>query len=315
MEYTVKTRSLRKTYHVTGQPDTLAVDGIDLAVRKGEIFSLVGPDGAGKTTTIRMFTGVVRQSSGTISILGYDIPSQLAQAKARIGYLSQKFSLYGDLTVDENIDFFAEIHRTKNFETRREELLNFTRLTPFRDRLAERLSGGMKQKLALACTLIHRPDVIFLDEPTTGVDPLSRREFWKILSNMLKSGITIFMSTPYLDEAERCHRVALMDKGKILVCDTPENVKRLFPYTIVELITSRIRESYDLLRTLAPVKEVQLFGDRLHLALEHPSQDWTVISESLHKHDIEVIDHREVIPSLEDVFISLTTKPDEVRHA
>ncbi|MFQ5797475.1 MAG: ATP-binding cassette domain-containing protein [Bacteroidota bacterium] len=315
MEYTINTRGLKKIYPLARQPCTLAVNGVNFNVCKGEIFSLVGPDGAGKTTTIRMLTGVVRQSSGTISLLGYDIPSQLVEAKKHIGYLSQRFSLYGDLTVDENIDFFAEIHRVKNYAQRKEELLNFTRLAPFRDRLADRLSGGMKQKLALAATLIHAPDVIFLDEPTTGVDPVSRREFWKILASLLRSGITIFMSTPYLDEAERSHRVALMDKGKILVCDTPENVKRLIPYTIMELITDRTRESYNLLRTLGLVKEVQIFGDRLHVAVEHPSQDWAAMSRVLDEKHITVIDRRTIVPSLEDVFISLTTKPNEVSHA
>lgn len=310
MEFTIETRDLKKVYHLSGQPGTVAVDGIDLQVRRGEIFSLVGPDGAGKTTTIRMLTGVVRPTSGSISLLGYDIPSELVKAKKHIGYLSQRFSLYGDLTIDENIDFFAEIHRVKDFNERKGELLNFTRLAPFRDRLAERLSGGMKQKLALACTLIHTPDVIFLDEPTTGVDPVSRREFWKILSSLLKSGITIFMSTPYLDEAERCHRVALMHHGKILVCDSPEAVKQFIPYTIVELVTDRIRETYGLLRAQSAAREVQLFGDRLHVAVENPQEDWAAISRTLKQHDIRVIDRRTVIPSLEDVFISLTTKSE-----
>ena len=180
--------------------DVKAVQGVRYNIRKGEMFGLVGPDGAGKTTTIRMLCGLVKPDSGSATLLGMDIVKDKNKIKDEIGYLSQRFSLYGDLTIDENIEFFAEIHNVNDFENRRNELLEFTRLTPFRDRLADNLSGGMKQKLALACSLIHKPQVLFLDEPTTGVDPVSRRDFWKILSNLLKEGITILMSTPYLDE-------------------------------------------------------------------------------------------------------------------
>ncbi|KAF0146874.1 MAG: ABC-type transport system ATPase component, partial [Ignavibacteria bacterium] len=202
MDTVIKINDLKKSYG-----SVLAVDGVNYNVNRGEMFGLVGPDGAGKTTTIRMLVGLLNPDSGYAKVLGYDLLSQKNLIKDEIGYLSQKFSLYGDLTIDENIEFFADIHGVKHFEERRDELLEFTRLTPFRDRLADKLSGGMKQKLALACTLIHKPKIIFLDEPTTGVDPVSRRDFWKILSNLLKEGITIFMSTPYLDEAERCNRV------------------------------------------------------------------------------------------------------------
>ena len=195
--------------------DRTAVDNISLSVERGEMFALVGPDGAGKTSIIRMLCGITLPASGSLSVLGYDVLRQPEEVKKRIGYLSQRFSLYGDLTVDENIEFFAEIHGVRNYHARRNELLEFTRLTPFRDRFAEKLSGGMKQKLALVCTLIHPPEIIFLDEPTTGVDPVSRRDFWKVLSSLQKSGITILMTTPYLDEAERCNRVALMNDGRI----------------------------------------------------------------------------------------------------
>ncbi len=174
-----------------------------------------------------MLCGLLPPTAGEASVLGYDLVREAGEVKNRIGYLSQKFSLYGDLTVDENIEFFAEIHRVRDFRKRREELLEFTRLTPFRDRLAERLSGGMRQKLALACTLVHTPRLIFLDEPTTGVDPVSRRDFWKILSALLKTGITIVMSTPYLDEAERSSRVGLIAGGRLVAADTPQAVKAL----------------------------------------------------------------------------------------
>jgi ABC-2 type transport system ATP-binding protein len=202
-----------------------AVKGISFNVSKGEMFGLVGPDGAGKTTTIRMLCGLISPKEGMLLILDMDISKNKKTIQKNIGYLSQKFSLYGDLTVDENIEFFAEIHNIKDYERRRNELLDFTRLKEFRSRAADKLSGGMKQKLALACSLIHKPRILFLDEPTTGVDPVSRRDFWKILSGLLKEGITIFMSTPYLDEAERCNRVALMNKGEIIALDTPGKIK------------------------------------------------------------------------------------------
>ena len=205
--------------------DIAAVNGISFDVKKGEMFGLVGPDGAGKTSTIRILCGLSNASGGDIKILDHDISKKKKLIQRRIGYLSQKFSLYADLTIDENIKFFADIHDVKDYKTRRDELLEFTRLSPFRNRLAENLSGGMKQKLALACALIHKPQIIFLDEPTTGVDPVSRRDFWKILSSLLKEGITIFMSTPYLDEAERCNRVAMMNKGEIIARHTRNNYK------------------------------------------------------------------------------------------
>src|SRR5574338_611102 len=196
-----------------------AVKGISLEVAEGEMFGLVGPDGAGKTTTIRILCGLLSPDSGEVTMFDDNLKTHRRKIQKDIGYLSQRFSLYGDLTVDENIEFFADIHGVKNYESRRNELLEFTRLTPFRNRLADNLSGGMKQKLALACTLIHKPKIIFLDEPTTGVDPVSRRDFWKILSDLQKDGITIFMTTPYLDEAERCNRIALMNNGEIISWD------------------------------------------------------------------------------------------------
>ena len=183
---------------------TPALAGLTLDVRRGEMFGLIGPDGAGKTTAIRLLCGLLHADAGTVRVLGRDPVRDHAWVTERVGYLSQRFSLYGDLTIDENIEFFAEIHGVRNYKTRRDTLLGLTQLTPFRGRLADRLSGGMKQKLALACTLVHEPELIVLDEPTTGVDPVSRREFWKLLSEFLSRGITIVMSTPYLDEAERC---------------------------------------------------------------------------------------------------------------
>ncbi|MEW6062203.1 MAG: ABC transporter ATP-binding protein [Bacteroidota bacterium] len=285
-----------------------AIDNLSLEVNKGEMFALVGPDGVGKTTLIRMLCGIVKPDSGSISVLGFDVTKQSDEVKKRIGYLSQKFSLYGDLTIDENIEFFAEIHGVWDYKARRDELLEFTRLTPFRTRLAEKLSGGMKQKLALACTLIHTPEIIFLDEPTTGVDPVSRRDFWKVLSSLLRTGITIVMTTPYLDEAERCHRVALMNEGKIVILGTPAEVKKEMKGEIIEIVCSNIRAAFAVLKKHELVREIQAFGDRLHVVVEESARDAKMLLHLLHSNSITVSDWRVVKPTLENVFISLMAK-------
>jgi ABC-2 type transport system ATP-binding protein len=282
----------------------LAVDHLCLKVEKGEIFSLVGPDGAGKSTTIRMMCGVLKPTEGTLSLLGFDSRTQKDELKKHIGYLSQRFSLYQDLTIDENIDFFAEIHKVQKYKERKEELLQFTRLTQFRDRLAGQLSGGMKQKLALACTLIHTPEIIFLDEPTTGVDPVSRRDFWKILSSLLKSGITIVVSTPYLDEAERSTRVALMNQGKILICDTPEAVKATFHSDVIELVCTNVRCASEVLQRTIPRQDIQMFGDRLHIVVQDAKKMKSRIIAAVEGEKIEILSYRIVPASLEDVFIA-----------
>lgn len=204
---------------------TQALNALTLQVQRGEMFGLIGSDGAGKTTAIRLMCGLLRAHSGDVRVLGHDPVREHRRVTERVGYLSQHFSLYGDLTIDENVAFFAEIHGVRQYGRRRDQLLDLTQLTPFRARLADRLSGGMKQKLALACTLVHEPELILLDEPTTGVDPVSRREFWKLLSEFLSAGITIVMSTPYLDEAERCSRVALLHDGRLLACDEPSALR------------------------------------------------------------------------------------------
>jgi ABC-2 type transport system ATP-binding protein len=219
--------------------DVTALADLTLDVQRGEMFGLIGADGAGKTTAIRLMCGLLHPDAGDVRVLGVD-PTRDRRAVAEgIGYLSQRFSLYGDLTIDENLAFFAEIHGVAGYQRRRDELLDMTQLTPFRDRRADRLSGGMKQKLALACTLVHEPDVLLLDEPTTGVDPVSRREFWKLLSEALASGITILMSTPYLDEAERCTRIALIHEGRTLALDDPELLRGAAP-SLEEVFISRI---------------------------------------------------------------------------
>jgi len=291
-----------------------AVDDLHLTIQHGEMFGIVGPDGAGKTTTFRMLTGVLTPTSGTATILGFDLLKESRSIKREIGYLSQRFSLYGDLTVDENIEFFAEINEVFDYRARREELLEFTRLTSFRKRLAEQLSGGMKQKLALACTLIHKPRIIFLDEPTTGIDPVSRRDFWKILSSLLGENITIVMSTPYLDEAERCARVALMNKGRIMVVDTPQNVKRSMTGAVIEIVCEPIRSAANVLRANTHVRDVQIFGDRLNIVIDDAKRDFPEVERALRQENIHIADSRVVSPSLENVFISLVSREAVIPH-
>lgn len=284
-----------------------AVDDISFEVKIGEMFGFVGPDGAGKSTTIRCLCGLLTPDEGSIQVLRSDIKKSKKEIQNKIGYLSQKFSLYGDLSVDENIEFFAEIHNVRNYEERRNQLLEFTRLTPFRKRIADKLSGGMKQKLALACSLIHKPEIIFLDEPTTGVDPVSRRDFWKILSDLQKEGITIFMSTPYLDEAERCNRVALIDKGKIISLDTPQIVKDSIGKKVIEIVTVNARNAYNIVKSNSEY-EVQLFGDRINIVVANANDELERILKLLSANNIIIEDYRIIKPSLENVFMNLINR-------
>jgi len=287
--------------------DLEAVSNLNITLERGSMCALVGPDGAGKTTVIRMLCGIIPPTVGRAEILGCDTVSQKRHLKQRIGYLSQGFSLYEDLSVDENIEFFAEIHKVENFTRRRDQLLEFTRLAPFHRRLAGRLSGGMKKKLALACTLVHRPQIIFLDEPTTGVDPVSRRDFWLILSEVLKEGISILVSTPYLDEAERCSTVGMLSEGKLLALDTPKGMRRHMKGSIVEFTVSDVRRAVNMIpRGEEPwCRELQLFGDRFDVRTEDAEQTIEKVSAVLTAEGITVFDAREVSPSLENVFISM----------
>jgi ABC-2 type transport system ATP-binding protein len=305
----IETTGLTRTYD-----GVAAVDGLDLRVEANTMFALVGPDGAGKTTTIRLLCGILRPSAGTVRILGHELARELPWVKDHIGYLSQRFSLYGDLTVDENIEFFARIHGVRDFQDRREELLSFTRLLGFRGRLAERLSGGMKQKLALACTLVHRPLLILLDEPTTGVDPVSRREFWIILSRLMREGITIVMSTPYLDEAERASRVGLMSSGRLMAADSPQRVKERMRGAVLEIVCADIRRAGSLLRLSGTLREVQLFGDRLNVVAEDARAGEHSARRVLGDAGIEIASLRVIPSSLENAFISLVRSESEERH-
>lgn len=282
-----------------------AVRDLSLSIQPGEMFGLIGPDGAGKTTSIRMLCGLLRADSGSISVLGLDPVKQHSTVTSSVGYLSQRFSLYADLSINENIAFFAEIHGMRDFASRRTRLLEMTQLTPFADRLAGQLSGGMKQKLALACTLIHEPRLIVLDEPTTGVDPVSRREFWKLLSEFLSQRITIVMSTPYLDEAERCSRVALLHKGSLLALDTPDALRRSLPGSLFEVLTTDHRKAVTVLRGMPGVADVQTFGERAHVRLTDSQPDAAPqLSARLESAGVGVTMVRQVSASLEDVFVS-----------
>ncbi len=299
LDIAIEIKDLKRSFEAV-----TAVDGISFNVNKNEIFGIVGPDGSGKTTTIRILCGLIIPNEGTAKILGFDVVKQINKIKKEIGYLSQRFSLYADLSVDENIEFFAEIHGVRKYKDRRNELLSFMRLTDFRGFRAGKLSGGMKQKLALACTLIHTPKIIFLDEPTTGVDPVSRRDFWRILSNLLKSGITIIISTPYLDEAERFTRIALFNNGKILRCDTPENIKASMNKQIIEIVTPKIREAYDVIINKSGF-EAQMFGDRIDIVVNNYKEDLVSLENLLNANQIEILDDRQKPVSLENVFINL----------
>jgi ABC-2 type transport system ATP-binding protein len=283
-----------------------AVSDLSFDVRPGEMFGLIGPDGAGKTTTIRLLCGLLHVDGGTVRVMGHDPVAEHALVTRSVGYLSQRFSLYGDLSIDENIAFFAEIHDLWRYEDRRRRLLELTNLLPFRSRLADRLSGGMKQKLALACTLIHEPRVILLDEPTTGVDPVSRREFWKLLAEFLEQGITILVSTPYLDEAERCHRVALLHEGRLLALDTPDRLRRSLPGQMVELIVDRQSEALAALDGLPFVVDAGAFGERIHarLARDVTGEGDVMVERALQQAGFDVRSARVVPASLEDVFIA-----------
>lgn len=298
----IETKNLTRAFK-----NVVAVDGLNLSVRRGEIFGLVGPDGAGKTTTIRLLVAIMDPTDGQARVFGYDTVRQPEPIKRRIGYMAQRFNLYRDLSVLENLNFFADVFevRGKVRQERIERLLRFARLTEFHDRRAAHLSGGMQKKLALACTLIHTPEIIFLDEPTTGVDPVSRREFWDILTELHLQGVTLLVSTPYMDEAERCSRVGLMYQGRMIVCDTPERVKAMTEGELIALRPSDVRRARAVLAGLDGVLEMQTFGDQLRIFVRDADQVMAQARAALAAQDIEMLDVRRARPRMEEAFISL----------
>jgi ABC-2 type transport system ATP-binding protein len=296
----VETRGLSRSFE--GLP---AVRSLDLSIQAGEMFGLVGPDGAGKTTTIRLLCTILKPTSGEATIAGLDLRTDGAAIRRRIGYLSQTFTLYGDLTVDENLEFFAALHGVSGFAPRREELLEFTRLTDARGRLAEALSGGMKKKLALACTLIHSPDVLLLDEPTTGVDPISRGEFWNILIGVLDRGTTVIMTTPYLDEAERCDRVGLLHDGRLVDVGTPEEIRRAMPGDVFRINCPDPKAAYLLLREHRPPTDLVLRENGIRLWARGGERDAAQAADYLREHGAGPVSTSRVEPSFEDAFVAL----------
>lgn len=285
-----------------------AVNGVDLNIKKGELFGLIGPDGAGKTTLMRLLTGVMTPDSGSIKIFDIDALKHRAEVGMMIGYMPQRFSLYEELTVDENLSFFASLRSVKKeqFRRQREYLLRFTNLESFTNRLAGKLSGGMKQKLGLACTLIHQPQLLMLDEPTTGVDPVSRREFWQILDSFLHQGMTILLSTPYMDEAERCTTIGFMNNGLLAVIDTPHHIKSLIRGIMLEVVLKQPLRAKQVIMNTKNYNQVHVFGDKIHIYVDNPEQKYiSDIKQLLNQNGIVVDKADFTYPSLEDVFVSI----------
>jgi ABC-2 type transport system ATP-binding protein len=289
-----------------------AVTGLGLNVARGESFALVGPDGAGKTTTIRMLCGIMDPDQGRATVLGLDTVKAAEDIKERIGYMPQRFGLYDDLTVDENMAFYADLYRVSLAQRRQKvpELLGFSNLTPFRERLAGQLSGGMRQKLGLACALIHTPELLILDEPTCGVDPVSRREFWHILYRLLSGGMTIFVSTAYLDEAERAHRVGLMHKGRLLVVDTPAAVRKTFAGQLMEVRVSDLQAGRRALEGHTQVQRVLARGNRLMVTVRDRQRAWPAIQAALDQAGLAGASYSPAEPSLEDLFVQIIAQEE-----
>jgi len=292
-----------------------AVQDFSLTVAAGESFALVGPDGAGKTTVIRLLCGIMDPDAGRALVLEYDTVRQAEQIKEHIGYMPQRFGLYDDLTVAENLQFYADVYRVSRVERQQRvpELLHFADLEQFQDRLAANLSGGMRQKLGLICTLIHRPQIIFLDEPTFGVDPVSRREFWQVLYRLLGAGITIFLSTSYMDEAERAHRVGLLHQGSLLLVDTPRGIRSAFRGELLEARNGDLPRVRRLLSQHTLVRQSWLMGDRLMLAVDSRQTALGPLSQALAAAGLSAVTLRPAQPSLEDVFVQVIRSQMEKR--
>jgi len=286
---------------------TRAVDSLDLSIWPGELFGLVGPDGAGKTTTLRLLAGLLDITAGSAQVAGYDLARQAEDIKSKIGYMAQQFSLYGELSVAENLSFFAELYDVpiSELEERTERLLAFAGLTEFRERRAVHLSGGMQKKLALACTLIHQPPILLLDEPTTGVDPVSRREFWDILTDLYLGGATVVVSTPYMDEADRCLRVGLMYEGRMVVCAEPQQIRARIEGELVELRPDDWQAALSLVEALPGVLEMQTYGDLLHLFVDSAERRIPEIESTLKAEGIAYRGIRRATARMEEAFISL----------
>jgi ABC-2 type transport system ATP-binding protein len=287
-----------------------AVSHLNLEIAPGEIFGLVGPDGAGKTTTLRLLCGLLDPTEGEAWVTGHNVARDLEIVKDHIGYMAQRFGLYGDLTVDENMEFYGDLFGISkaDYGPLTQQLLRMTRMDPFRKRQASKLSGGMKQKLALMCTLLHRPKVLFLDEPTNGVDPVSRRDFWAILYQLVRNGLTVLVTTAYLDEAERCNRVGLMNQGRMIRCETPKALKTTLEETCYEVTSTDRRAAQDALHSQPGVLSVESAGAKLHLFFSPKQASVDALKSALEAQGIGSVEFQQIVPSLEDVFIGLVRK-------
>ena len=316
-EIVISTRDLVKQFK--GRRATVtAIDHVSLEVKKGETFGLIGPDGAGKSTTTRVILGLLTRDSGESSVLGFDSMRDVYSIRERTGYIAQQFTLPADMTVLENLRFFADLHGITGKEQKKniDELLRFAGLTDFTSRPAGRLSGGMKKKLALACSLVHEPEVVMLDEPTLGVDPVSRREFWNLLGNLrTEKGMTIFVCTPYMDEAERCNHVGLIYKGRLIALDTPAEIKKMVPGHLLEFKPSRFVPARDLVGTLKGVVEVQTYGALLHIFVDNAERRQRQIMTALKAQNITCSEMRLIEPRMEEAFISLISREEKENNA
>ena len=290
-----------------------ALDRVNLEIQQGELFGLVGPDGAGKTTLLRILAGLMGLTDGSVQVAGFDLDKKPENVKSQIGYMAQEFSLYGKLSVLENLQFFGELYDVPATIQRERipGLLEFAKLTEFKNRRAAKLSGGMKKKLALACTLLHHPPILLLDEPTTGVDPISRREFWNILSELHLGGTTIIVSTPYMDEADRCSRVALIYEGRVVQCDTPANIRSQLGFEVLKIITNNWQKARQIILPLPGVGEVQSYGEALHVLVDSISLRSKNIKRTLIKNDLKIREMRAIAPRMEEAFISFIRKMDQ----
>lgn len=300
----IKINSISKSFG-----DVKALQNIDFEVEKGEIFGLIGPDGAGKTTLIRILTTLLLPDNGTASVMNVDVIKEFRPLRRLFGYMPGRFSLYEDLTVEENLELFASIFGTTIEENYHLIEDIYQQIEPFKKRRAGKLSGGMKQKLALSCAMIHKPDVIFLDEPTTGVDPVSRKEFWQMLKNLKRHGITIFVSTPYMDEAGLCDRIALIQTGKILSIDTPDQIVNQFEDDLYAIITNKKQTLLQDLRNYENTKSVFLFGNCMHYTSTAPSLDKAELSAYLNKLGHGEMEIVKIEPTIEDCFLALMRNP------
>jgi len=292
--------------------ENTALDSINLTIQEGELFGLVGPDGAGKTTLLRTLGGLLGITSGEVIESGHELHKNSESVKSNIGYMAQEFSLYGKLSVLENLQFFGEMYDVPP-ELQKERipgLLAFAQLTAFTDRRAAKLSGGMKKKLALACTLLHQPPILLLDEPTTGVDPVSRREFWNILNDLHLEGTTIIVSTPYMDEADRCSRVGLIYQGRIIECDSPEEIRQKIGGEFIKVVTNDWQKAREIIQPMNGILEVQTYGEALHILVDSAQKRLHQIEKILKRNKLEITEVRAIKPRMEEAFISLIRKID-----